>query len=267
MNKMNAVAQFKDFWGETKKQLSHHMGMLIFLMFLAISAHSLVMSLVGMVISSDSFTYQIISLIFNFIVVMFSNTVMFLMIKLVRNESFHVSDIVCSIKMVLYHIVMALFLSIFQLFVQMGCALLAVIPLLYYIVAYIPTAIFMFWNGIVAFAIYDKNRRLSEYISGGMRMLMVNWKFILLLAIPYVIAGYVISALATTVYLQVFEDVATFTNLASSISKAGSQMFMIIGMYVVYYVLQSVVQVVLLQMVANMYDRYHKIYMPSLANR
>lgn len=267
MDKINATAQLRDFWGETKKQLSRHVIGMVGFMFLAIMAQNLITSLIAMVVPSDTFTYQIISLVTNFIVVIFSNTVMFLMIKRVRNERFVMSDVVGSVKMVLYHVVMALFLSIVQLFVQMGCALLAVIPFLYYIVAYVPTAFFLFWNGIVAFAIYDGNRKLSEYITGGFRMLFVNWKMILLLSIPYVITGYVISALATTMYLQVFPDVTNFTDLAGSMQAAGSQMLLIAGMYVIYYLLQAVLQVVLLQIIANLYDRYRTIYMPSLANK
>ena len=267
MEKINAIVQMKDFWKASKEQLSHHWFILILFMFLAISAHSLIMSLFGLVLDIESLGYQILSLVTNFAVVIFSNTVLFLLIKRVRKEEFHVSDIIFSMKMFIYHVVMALFLSIVQLFVQMMVMMTAVVPILYYIIAYIPTAFFLFWNGIIAFAIYDNDRKLGEYISGGARMLLVNWKFVLLLSIPYVISGYAISALATTLYTQAFADVSDFTNIAGSIAASGDKALIIAAMYLIYYLLQAVVQVVLLQMIANMYDSYFHLYFPSLADK
>ena len=263
MEKIKALKECKSLWQDTKKQLHHGVMRLIVWTLIAGLAAQLLLEVIALSIDPLSMAYQALSFVISLVNMVFVNTIMFLFIKRVRNESFSVKDIMCSSKMILYHIVMGFILNILRTAFQEGCYLVAFFPLMFYILLYLILAFFMYWQAIIAFAIYDQDHKLSEYFAGGFRLLYTNKKTLLLLSIPYVIVCYLSQLVTTIIFLQVFDSTASFSSLIASFADAKNQVGLIAITYVIYYLLQALMQVGMLLMVANLYDRYHTLYLPD----
>lgn len=257
MNEMTSILN------DVKEQSKHH----VLPLFLAILAANLLPSVVRDVLASslntNSTPYLVLSFLVTLLSMIFANTIMFSFVKRVRKQTFIKADIKASLKMAAYHIFVGLVLSLLLMLAQMGCTLLGFFPPLYYVVFFFIQAFFLYWNAIVAFAIYDNNHSMKEYISGAFTLLVHKIKIVALVSIPYVVITYVIQLVALQLYLSIFEEYTNFNNLVYSFSMAKGQLVPLLGIYVLFYGVSFMILVPLFMVIANLYERYHEIFMPS----
>lgn len=247
---------------EIKPQLKQHFVMLFAWMFVTKVLGTVFFELLDTSGLSQTLI-QGLSFLGNLVNIFIGNTVMFLFIKTVREERFHVSDIVASAKMILYHIVLAFLLSILQTFLQQIAYLFGIVPMLAFVLIFFLQAFFLYWNGLVAFAIYDQDKAFSDYISGAVRMLFNNYKMIVGMSLPYILLCIASQMVASVVFTDVFGSVEHFSHILTSLSSAGSGIVMVLLTYVLFYGVQIVFLVVMLMIIANLYDRYASIYFPG----
>lgn len=257
MNELKSIIQ------DTKQQLPHAFFKLFFWLLFIKVVNMVISDVLHMVIDTQSNLYLIVNFVTSFILVACSNTVLFLFIKTVRKESFHVQDIICSAKMMFYHVFTALILSILQSIMQTIAVMFSFIPLLAITVMMLIQAIFLYWNAIVAYAIHDQNKSLKDYIAGACRMMLVNYKFILMISIPYILICFITQQLGITLYQSVFSNVDNFDWMITSLIAAKGQWATILLTYISFHGLQILIITVLFLMIANLYHRYAYIYMPG----
>ena len=258
MNELTSI------FNDTKKQMKQHFLMLFVWMLAAKVLGALLSELLsGVLVPSNQMVYMVISFVFTMVNILVVDTIMFLFIKTVRGESFHVTDIVSSVKMVLYHVLMGIVLSFLQAFMQQSAYLLSMIPILVYVVLFFFQAFFLYWNGLVAYAIYDQNKSWKDYLGGAFRMLMVNYKMILVMSLPYIAICVASQMIVGSIFMGVFGNLDTFNTIIASLMAAKGDVAMIAATYILYYAIQVALMVVMLQMIANLYDRYQSIYMPN----
>ena len=256
MNELTSIIK------DTKPQLKQHFLMLFSWMFFTKVLGAVFFELLDTSSLSASLI-QGLSFLGNMLNIVIGNTVMFLFIKTVREEAFHVSDIVSSVKMILYHIVMGLILSILQAFMQQVAYLFGIVPMLAYVLIFLIQAFFLYWNGIIAFAICDHDKAFSDYISGALRMLFNNYKMILVMSLPYVLLCITSQLVASSVFVSVFGNVEHFSHILESLGTAGNGIGMVLLTYALFYGVQIMFLVVMLMIIAHLYDRYASIYLPG----
>ena len=257
MNELKSIIQ------DIKQQMPHAFLKLFFwLMFIKVVNMAL-SDVLHIVMDTQSNGYLIVNFVTSFFMVACSNTVMFLFIKTVRKESFQLQDIIASAKMLFYHVITALVLSILQSIMQMIAVMFAFIPMLAIIVMLLIQAIFLYWNAIVAYAIYDQNKSLKAYFAGAARMLLVNYKLVLLISIPYILICLITQQLGISLYQSVFTNIDNFDWIITSLMAAKNQWGMILLTYISFHGLQIFIITILFMIMANLYDRYAHIYMSN----
>lgn len=248
---------------DTISQLKKHFLKLFLWMAVAKVLGTILFEILAAVCTPSSVIYLILSFLLTMLNIFVIDTIMFLFIKTVRNQPFHIVDIVSSAKMILYHIVMGLVLSFLQSFMQQLSYFLYMIPILAYVIIFFLQAFFLYWNAIVAYAIYDQNKTLKDYIGGACRMLLTNYKMIIVMSIPYIVLCIFSQTIASSVFTTVFGNVDNFSHMIYSLANAKTGILSVVMTYVLYYGVQIAFMVVMLQMIANLYNRYAYLYMPN----
>lgn len=257
MNELKSIIQ------DMKQQMPHAFLKLFFWLLFIKVVNMAVSDIFHMIIDTQSNLYLIVNFVTSFILVACSNTVMFLFIKTIRKESFRLQDIICSAKMLFYHVITALVLSILQSIMQMIAVMFAFIPMLAIVVMMLIQAIFLYWNALVAYAIYDQNKSLKDYFGGACRMMLVNYKLILFISIPYICICILTQQLGISLYQSVFSNVDNFDWIITSLMAAKGQWGTILLTYICFHGLQILIITALFMVIANLYDRYAAIYMPN----
>ena len=240
MNELKSIIQ------DMKQQMPHAFLKLFFWLLFIKVVNMAVSDIFHMIIDTQSNLYLIVNFVTSFILVACSNTVMFLFIK-----------------MLFYHVITALVLSILQSIMQMIAVMFAFIPMLAIVVMMLIQAIFLYWNALVAYAIYDQNKSLKDYFGGACRMMLVNYKLILFISIPYICICILTQQLGISLYQSVFSNVENFDWIITSLMAAKGQWGTILLTYICFHGLQILIITALFMVIANLYDRYAAIYMPN----
>lgn len=257
------MKELKSIIQDIKQQMPHAFFKLFFWLLFIKVVNMVLSDVLHMLIDTQSNLYLIVNFVTSFFMVACSNTVMFLFIKTVRKESFQLQDIIGSAKMLFYHVITALVLSILQSIMQMIAVMFAFIPMLAIIVMMLIQAIFLYWNAIVAYAIYDQNKALKDYFGGAIRMLLVNYKLVIIISIPYILICLITQQFGISLYQSVFSNVDNFDWMITSLMAAKGQWATILLTYIGFHGLQIFIITWLFMVIANLYDRYAHIYMPN----
>lgn len=214
----------------------------------------------------DTSMLGLLSFIVSMLNLIVNDAVLFLFIKRVRKESFTKEDIGYVIKKspfmffvgIIIAIVQALFLTVF--------ILSAVFPPLFYIVMSIANLIFILWNALIAFGIYDGNIKMRELIIGSAEIIFSNIKTVLRSSIIYMI-WYIVIQLSMVYMLKFMLGNLNTINIIIVFEKALHASPIELAGTMVLYILNDTIQYILIIPVyiglANMYEKKRKFVMPS----
>lgn len=94
-------------------------------------------------------------------------------------------------------------------------------------------------------------------------MLFNNYKMIIVMSLPYILLCIASQMIASSVFISVFGNVEHFSHILVSLGSAGSGIVMVLLTYALFYGGQIMFLVVMLMIIANLYDRYASIYLPG----
>ena len=166
--------------------------------------------------------------------------ILFLFIKRVRNEAFHLRDIRFGASRFLYLIAAGLLVSIVQLLVSTVATLLIMVPPLYYVGMSILNVFFILWNALIAYGVYDGVTQMKALVAGSFQLLWEQLRVILRGALVYMI-WFVIAQVGILLVVQSFLGNGVSNNLMEVFTSAFQNtqaLVSIVGIYLLYYVVQ-----------------------------
>lgn len=219
----------------------------------------------GMDIQSSN--YQIVSFVYSLLGVLVNNTVLFIFIKRVRQQQFQMKDVTFSISMVIFQFLAGILLSLIQLVLQMAVSFLSVFPPAYYLGAGLINTLFLLWSALIAYGIYDADRNMMDLISGSFSLMRSNYKLVAKAALPFAL-WYIASQLALIMVvmnaLPELSSIGSIFMVAQAAQEVSlTSMFLLVGVYLIVYIVQFVLMIPLYLFIANLYQRNKETFYPN----
>lgn len=147
-------------------------GLRIYLaLFLVSMMVMLYMETLQLLMDVDGTPYMIVSVLVTFLNIVINYIVLFLFLKVVRKEKLTWKDVRYGFSKMPIFMMTGLLLSFLQLALFTLCAFFASIYPIYLILYISAYTIFVIWNGVVAFGVYD-DASFTELLSSGPRIMM-----------------------------------------------------------------------------------------------
>lgn len=207
----------------------------------------------------DGIGATLLSLAVSLVCVIVNNTMLFLFLQRVRNLRFRKQDIRYSFSKAGEQIVIGLLLSLLQLFIQMATSVFAVLPILYMLVAAFINLFFVYWYACVAWMIYDQDTHIKDLFSKPLQIMRTQASSLFLAGGFYVLWN-ILSQVGLSWVLKPFlSESDTFEHaLFALVQQAGTHMetiWTLLGLCIVYFLVQYVILVVLYTFLANVYEK------------
>lgn len=253
---MNTYQEYKPV---IQRQLKgHHVKLFAILLVLSL-ASSLASDALIFVMNAQSVVYSICSVLLSLAFAFLNYVVLFLFIKRVREERFTMEDVRYGFSKLLVLLVAGLLISILQMLISTVATLLVIVPPLYYIAMSILSVLFVLWNAMVAFAIYDGYLGMGNIIKGSFALVKDHAALLLRGGLLYVV-WYVISQTAILLVVHSFLGNTVANNMLEVFEhamRAGSNAILsIIGIYLLYYLVNFWLLVPLYTLAANVYENH-----------
>lgn len=251
---------FMKIYQQYKEQLSaqlkgHHIRL-----FAILIVSSLLISLckdsLVFVMDAKSLFYSILSFLLSLVFSLINYVILFLFIQRVRNESFGIKDIQYGASRFIYLILAGLIVSVIQLMVSTVATFLIVVPPLYYVGMSILNVFFILWNALIAYGVYDGVTRMKSLVLGSFKLLWEQIRVILRGSFVYMI-WFVIAQIGILLVVTSFLGNDISNNLIEVFSSASNNtqaLISIVGIYLLYYVVQFYLLVPLYLLSANVYE-------------
>ncbi len=207
-------------------------------------------------LGSYGLAYTFVNFIFSLFCSLINYVILFQFIKRVRNESFHKQDLKLSPSSIGALLVAGIILSIIQVVLTTLSVFLAFIPPLFYIVASIINVLCILWNSLIAYRVYDHETRIKVLIADNFHIIKNNAKTLLRGSLLY-ITWFVLVQLAIIIVILptlLGADITNMTQVFSQISVYPQAAFSVIGIYILYYIVQFYLLVPLYTLSANVYE-------------
>lgn len=258
---MENYAAFKT---KVSQQLKGYHMQIFFWLFITSFVFSLGKDVLYQYVDASMVSY--ISFIVSMIYLIINDAVLFLFIKRVRKESFTKEDIIYVIKKFPFILLAGIIIALVQALISSVLILSSVFPPLFYIVVSTANLIFLLWNALIAFGIYDGNTKMRELIMGSADIIFSNIKTILRSSIIYII-WYIVIQLSIVYMLQFMLGNLNTINVISVFEKAlHASPLEFAGTMVIYalnYTIQYVLIIPIYIGLANLYEGKREIVMPS----
>lgn len=251
---------FMKIYQQYKEQLSaqlkgHHIRL-----FAILIVSSLLISLckdsLVFVMDAKSLFYSILSFLLSLVFSLINYVILFLFIQRVRNESFGIKDIQYGASRFIYLILAGLIVSVIQLMVSTVATFLIMVPPLYYVGMSILNVFFILWNALIAYGVYDGVTRMKSLVLGSFKLLWEQIRVILRGSFVYMI-WFVIAQIGILLVVTSFLGNDISNNLIEVFSSASNNtqaLISIVGIYLLYYVVQFYLLVPLYLLSANVYE-------------
>lgn len=207
-----------------------------------------------------------VSFAISMLYVIVNDAVLFLFIKTVRGESFTRDDIRYAFIKFPYLLLAGILISFIQMLISTVIMFTAIIPPLFYVVVSIANLIFLLWNALIAFGIYDGNIKMKELIIGSIRIIGSNIKPLLKFSIIYIV-WYILIQLAILYLLEIILGNLNTVNVLTVLDKASQGSTLVLLGAIVIYILNYTIEYALIVPVylalANVYEEKRDVFMPS----
>ena len=207
-------------------------------------------------LGSQGIAYTFINFIFSLFCSLINYVILFQFMKRVRNESFHKEDLKLSLSSIGALLIAGIILSIIQVLLTTLSVFLAFIPPLFYIIASIINVLCILWNSLIAYRVYDHETRIKVLIADNFHVIKNHAKILLRGSLLY-IAWFVLVQLAIIIVILptlLGSDITNMTQVFSQISVYPQAAFSVIGIYILYYIVQFYLLVPLYTLSANVYE-------------
>ncbi|MCR0204378.1 hypothetical protein MKC66_06535 [[Clostridium] innocuum] len=247
---------YQEYKVQLSEQLKGHHLRLFAILFFSSLLISLCKDSLVFVMDAKSLFYSIVSFCLSLFFSLVNYVILFLFIKRVRNEAFHLRDIRFGASRFLYLIAAGLLVSIVQLLVSTVATLLIMVPPLYYVGMSILNVFFILWNALIAYGVYDGVTQMKALVAGSFQLLWEQLRVILRGALVYMI-WFVIAQVGILLVVQSFLGNGVSNNLMEMFTSAFQNtqaLVSIVGIYLLYYVVQFYLLVPLYLLSANVYE-------------
>ena len=245
--------QYKE---QIQSQLQGYRISLFLVLFITSIVISICSSGLQFLFGSNSMLFVLVDFVFSLFCSLVNYVVLFQFIKRARNEAFHKQDLKLSASSVGALLISGIILSAIQMVATTLCAFLAFIPLLFYIAVSIINILCILWNSLIAYRVYDHETSIKVLIADNFKMLQNQIKILLRGSLLYM-AWFVLAQLAILiVIIPTFlgGDVTSMTQVFSKIAVYPQAALSVIGIYILYYIVQFYLLVPLYMLTANIYE-------------
>lgn len=250
---MKTYQQYKE---QLSAQLKGHHIRLFAILIVSSLLISLCKDSLVFVMDAKSLFYSILSFLLSLVFSLINYVILFLFIQRVRNESFGIKDIQYGASRFIYLILAGLIVSVIQLMVSTVATFLIVVPPLYYVGMSILNVFFILWNALIAYGVYDGVTRMKSLVLGSFKLLWEQIRVILRGSFVYMI-WFVIAQIGILLVVTSFLGNDISNNLIEVFSSASNNtqaLISIVGIYLLYYVVQFYLLVPLYLLSANVYE-------------
>lgn len=250
---MKIYQQYKE---QLSAQLKGHHIRLFAILIVSSLLISLCKDSLVFVMDAKSLFYSILSFLLSLVFSLINYVILFLFIQRVRNESFGIKDIQYGASRFIYLILAGLIVSVIQLMVSTVATFLIVVPPLYYVGMSILNVFFILWNALIAYGVYDGVTRMKSLVLGSFKLLWEQIRVILRGSFVYMI-WFVIAQIGILLVVTSFLGNDISNNLIEVFSSASNNtqaLISIVGIYLLYYVVQFYLLVPLYLLSANVYE-------------
>lgn len=250
---MKIYQQYKE---QLSAQLKGHHIRLFAILIVSSLLISLCKDSLVFVMDAKSLFYSILSFLLSLVFSLINYVILFLFIQRVRNESFGIKDIQYGASRFIYLILAGLIVSVIQLMVSTVATFLIMVPPLYYVGMSILNVFFILWNALIAYGVYDSVTRMKSLVLGSFKLLWEQIRVILRGSFVYMI-WFVIAQIGILLVVTSFLGNDISNNLIEVFSSASNNtqaLISIVGIYLLYYVVQFYLLVPLYLLSANVYE-------------
>lgn len=250
---MKIYQQYKE---QLSAQLKGHHIRLFAILIVSSLLISLCKDSLVFVMDAKSLFYSILSFLLSLVFSLINYVILFLFIQRVRNESFGIKDIQYGASRFIYLILAGLIVSVIQLMVSTVATFLIMVPPLYYVGMSILNVFFILWNALIAYGVYDGVTRMKSLVLGSFKLLWEQIRVILRGSFVYMI-WFVIAQIGILLVVTSFLGNDISNNLIEVFSSASNNtqaLISIVGIYLLYYVVQFYLLVPLYLLSANVYE-------------
>ena len=205
---------------------------------------------------SSSMLFVLVDFIFSLFCSLVNYVVLFQFIKRVRNETFHKQDLKLSASSIGALLISGIVLSAIQMVTTTLCAFLAFFPLLFYIAVSIINILCILWNSLIAYRVYDHETSIKVLIADNFYLMKDHIKILLRGSLLYMV-WFVLAQLAILiVIIPTFlgSGVTSMTQVFSKIIVYPQATLSVIGIYILYYIVQFYLLVPLYLLTADIYE-------------
>lgn len=258
------MENYAELKSNVSQQMKGHRLNLFFWLFLTSLIFSIGKDILYNYIDKGIVSY--VSFAISMLYVIINDAVLFLFIKRVREETFTKNDIRYAFIKFPYLLLAGILISLIQMLISSVIMITAIIPPLFYVVVSIANLIFILWNALIAFGIYDGNISIKELIMGSFLIIRSNFKSLLKFSGFYIV-WYILIQLAILYLLEIVLGNLSTVNVLTVIDRAaqGSTLVLLgaIVIYILNYTIEYALIVPIYLALANLYERMRDVYMPS----
>ncbi len=205
---------------------------------------------------SSSMLFVLVDFIFSLFCSLVNYVVLFQFIKRVRNETFHKQDLKLSASSIGALLISGIVLGAIQMVTTTLCAFLAFFPLLFYIAVSIINILCILWNSLIAYRVYDHETSIKVLLC--ITFIMKDHIKILLrgslLYMAWFVLATILAILIVIIPTFLGSDVTSMTQVFSKITVYPQAALSVIGIYILYYIVQFYLLVPLYLLTADIYE-------------